>query len=570
MDIKHGYIIEGKEYYFSEDNSGFDARTEIKEDAGIITRKDTLDFKGYADYGEIFLFEDFWGKADYYLHQWCKEFTKKEWTRRNRPVTIYSYGRTTSKYYPYLFISDKGKYCAFNLVPNGDWRIRMQMRNRDMLLIVDRDNTRKFDGRTDIKLDVFMVMGDSPEEVRIRQQEYVRANYYTDRNVPISYNTWIDRFYKLDWDNMTKQAETCAYLGVDTFIVDAGWFGELPAWESIGDWREKKNLFGKGRTLKDFADYVRGLGLKFGIWMEVDKIHKDAPLRVKYPNLFIPTNDDPNYYHYDLLQEEARELMFNEVSNVLIKYDAKWLKIDCNHDLKKTEGDPHVERFAYYDEFLARLQNAFPDCIVENCASGAMKADLGSMKSHAINFPTDTVYAEEIIRIQKEACKVYPPCFINNWCCCHPAKNYWIYGKDNTEGYALNPKDGTGAGMETFPIEYIFGANFLGNLSLTGNFAGFSKSDREKMKKLIDIYKKYRDFIFSAHYLEIESTGYAYILTDGTEEKYLLFVFNREPIYYNTPVRVKTSLSFLPKGKSYKAVNALTGRKEKICGSFNR
>lgn len=563
--MKNGFILDGKEYY-SLNDSNFKVNVKIEEKDDIITRRDKIHSNKPCniDYKSFLVIENFTGNIKYYEHIWCREWTIKKWNWKKSPLEIHSYGRTTNAFYPYMLIHNKDTYMAFNLLPWGDWRIRLEMKGEDLYIIVDRDNYRYIDGDLDIKLDWFIVENKDLNNLYIKQQNYVRKNYFHNKNVPVSYNTWIDQFYNLNWDNLINQIDTAAYIGCETFIVDAGWFGTLKGWLEIGNWTEKENLFENGKTLVDLADYVRQKGMNFGIWMELMKIHENAPLRKKYPELFVAADD--TYYHYDFNNPKAMDLMFDEACKVIRKYNAKWIKIDNNHGRAKTHGDPHVEASEKYFEFLHRLEKEFPDLIIENCSSGGMSGDILTMSNYATSFPTDTVFATELIRVQKEACKVYPPCFINNWACCNPvAQSYTVYDKDpfDTNGYALNPKDAVCHGMEVFPIEYIFATNFLGNLSFTGNLAGFSKKDKHLMADLVKLYKYHKDFIFKANYIELESDGYAYLLANNDFSEALLFVFNTNEISYNEPVRIRVKTNPLPE-KEYKAVNLLTGKKEKV------
>ncbi|MBQ7258073.1 MAG: alpha-galactosidase [Abditibacteriota bacterium] len=571
MIIKHGFIVNNK-IYLEDKPKDLESKITIKKEGFVTTREDVVKVSSpqTIDYKELIVIKDYFGIIKYYISGWCKEFTVKNWTVRNKPFEIFSYGRTTESAYPYLFMNNREEYMALNLLPKGDWSIKCYMRNTDLYIEIGRDNTRTFKGSTPVALDIFMVSGDTPNEVYIRQQKYVKKHFFKNYPIPMSYNTWIDEFYHLNWNNLINQIDTQAEFGCEVFTVDAGWFGTMPMWTEIGNWTEKEDLFGNGKTLMDLADYIRSKGMKFGIWMEAMKIHKDAPLRVNNPKLFVEVEGyDPKinpYYHYDFSNKKAMELMLSEVVRIVKKYDAKWLKIDNNSARKRTKNNPHVEETENYFAFLEKLRKACPDLVIENCASGALTGDIWTMSHYNTSFPSDTVWARDLIRIQREACKIYPPCFINNWCCLHPSGNLWtIHGRKrkNTIGIGLNPMDATGDNVESFPIPYVFVTNFLGNLTLTGNFADFLKEDKKLIKKLIDIYKEKKDFIMNAYYLELESNGYSYMLFNDDFSEVMIFVFAKDMVWPPTE-KVKVNLDPLPKNINYKIVELITGKKEKI------
>jgi alpha-galactosidase len=80
----------------------------------------------------------------------------------------------------------------------------------------------------------------------------------------VQYNTWYDRYAKLDEAHLLETARLAAKLGCELFVVDAGWYGRNPNWSAaLGDWQVNKQRLPSG--LKPVADSVRSLGMKFGL-----------------------------------------------------------------------------------------------------------------------------------------------------------------------------------------------------------------------------------------------------------------------------------------------------------------
>ena len=90
---------------------------------------------------------------------------------------------------------------------------------------------------------------------------------YPCRVMPTLYNTWLCRFDKLDFDFVMKQVKKAGELGLEYFVIDAGWFGPKADWGSTrGDWKERPDGWLGGR-LAEIAQAVKASGMKFGLWI---------------------------------------------------------------------------------------------------------------------------------------------------------------------------------------------------------------------------------------------------------------------------------------------------------------
>ncbi|MEW6754508.1 MAG: alpha-galactosidase [Candidatus Latescibacterota bacterium] len=101
---------------------------------------------------------------------------------------------------------------------------------------------------------------------------------------------------------LRQEVEMAAAIGVELFLVDAGWFGPAEkSWgESVGDWRENP-ILGEGGLAEVFA-HARGLGMKCGLWMPPEWVCEAAPIRQAHPEWFLRGRT------FDLLNPEVGEL----------------------------------------------------------------------------------------------------------------------------------------------------------------------------------------------------------------------------------------------------------------------
>ncbi len=88
------------------------------------------------------------------------------------------------------------------------------------------------------------------------------------------YNTWYAYGIDLDETQLRREVDTAAELGLELFYVDAGWYEGSPqqgdfGW-GLGTWRENRDKFPSG--LAAFSEYVHAKGMKFGLWVEPERV----------------------------------------------------------------------------------------------------------------------------------------------------------------------------------------------------------------------------------------------------------------------------------------------------------
>ena len=86
---------------------------------------------------------------------------------------------------------------------------------------------------------------------------------YPCRVMPTLYNTWLCRFDKLDFDFVMKQVKKAGELGLEYFVIDAGWFGPKADWGSTrGDWKERPDASGRLARRTSRGDRTGGEGVR--------------------------------------------------------------------------------------------------------------------------------------------------------------------------------------------------------------------------------------------------------------------------------------------------------------------
>jgi len=228
--------------------------------------------------------------------------------------------------------------------------------------------------------------------------ENVCARYHGKLMMPfVSYDHWFGIANGLNLDLMKKEADRAGELGVEIFVVDAAWFpGDFPL--GVGNWdRVDTAKFPDG--LEPLAEYVRGLGMGFGLWFEPERAVADTSAVVQHPDLFVeaPSWGGKPFYHINLARKEAQDYLIEAVGHWIGRLDLRWSRWDYNIEPREPWAalDPTGKiQFAYMKglyRVLDTLMERYPDWTIEGCASGGRRIDIGTMKrAHTYWFSDQT------------------------------------------------------------------------------------------------------------------------------------------------------------------------------------
>lgn len=178
--------------------------------------------------------------------------------------------------------------------------------------------------------------------------------------------------------------EGAASVGADVFCIDAGW------WDMVGEWQASTNRFGDA-GLRGLADTIRAHGMGLGLWLEPEVIGVKSPLASMLPDsAFFQRHGvrvcDSGRYLLDFRSPEAREHVTRTVDRLIDDFGAVFFKFDYNTipgvgtDLNaESVGDGLLEHCRAYVDWLDDLRRRHPDVMIENCGSGAMRADYAQL-----------------------------------------------------------------------------------------------------------------------------------------------------------------------------------------------
>jgi alpha-galactosidase len=217
--------------------------------------------------------------------------------------------------------------------------------------------------------------------------EHVCPAYDGKPALPIvSYDHWFGIDNKLNLDLMKKQARRAAELHVDTFVVDAAWFpGDFPL--GVGNWHSVNEAKFPG-GLEVLNEYVKGLGMGLGLWFEPERAVEGTEAVVRHPEFFVeaPSWGGKPFFHINLARRDAQDYLIETVGGWIRRLDLRWSRWDYNIDPHEPwqKLDPTGKiQFAYMRGLYRVLDTLIrdnPRWMVEQCASGGRRLDLGTMK----------------------------------------------------------------------------------------------------------------------------------------------------------------------------------------------
>lgn len=390
-----------------------------------------------------------------------------------------------------------GRNTVFHLMPNAQWQLTAKkiplsdkelvvleagFHNENMKLIAAPHETIElpevwfFEAKNRTDLDAYKL-----HEVYNRRHPRARQ--------PVLYNSWLYCFDRLNIDDLKRQADAAADLGVEAFMVDAGWFGKGESWfASAGDWEENTVGGPQGRLL-ELADHIRDRGMIFGLWFEPERAAPQSWAVQTHPDYYI----DGRLLNFG--NPEAVEYMVQVLSEQIVKYHIGWLKFDFNANIPL---DPSGQVFYRYLQgqrrFVERLRRRFPDLYITNCASGGYRMEGAQGTMFDSFWLSDNQGPYEGIRIVKDTLKRLPSSLIERWSVQQYADGFPYYKPETGSGILFNCNNATWDFVINVQDSFTKGFVSGGPIGLSCDVAAFPLKYREWWKQHIAEVKRDRDF----------------------------------------------------------------------------
>ena len=252
------------------------------------------------------------------------------------------------------------------------------------------------------------------------REKLINPSYVYKRR-PIVVNNWEATYFDFDNEKLYPIVDEAKKLGIDTFVLDDGWFGARDHDRaSLGDWFvNEEKLKGGLTTLIDRCKQNR---LKFGLWFEPEMVNEDSELYRAHPDWVIRREGvDPcrsrNQLVLDFTRKEVVEHIFGAVSKVLEENEISYVKWDMNRNITECyskslpthrQGELMHRYILGVYELAERLTKAFPHVFFEGCAGGGGRFDAGMLYYFPQIWTSDDTDGYERTKIQWGTSICYP------------------------------------------------------------------------------------------------------------------------------------------------------------------
>ncbi|HZR25164.1 MAG TPA: alpha-galactosidase [Vicinamibacterales bacterium] len=245
----------------------------------------------------------------------------------------------------------------------------------------------------------------------------------------VTYNSWFAYGVRVDEDAMVAEIDRAAQLGVELFVLDAGWYlgaganGDFDFDSGLGSWQVDSDRFPS--TLASLSDYAHGSGIKFGLWVEPGRV---ALSTVDQPGLarqaWLATEGgeygEPANAQICFVRPEAWQWVFDKLTSLIdyvrpdyIKWDNNlWINCDrSGHGHGASDGNFQDVRALY--AMLAALRARYPDLIIENVSGGGNRIDFGMLQYTDVGWMDDRTGPSTHVRHNLEGLTfALPPAYL--------------------------------------------------------------------------------------------------------------------------------------------------------------
>lgn len=239
---------------------------------------------------------------------------------------------------------------------------------------------------------------------------------------PIVINNWEATYFNFNEEKLLAIIDSCKGLGIDTFVLDDGWFGHRDNdHTSLGDWFIDKNKLPNGLT--PLIEKCESQGMTFGLWFEPEMISEESELYKAHPDWCMRLEGRPycrgrNQLILDLSRDDVREHLEKAIGDILANNRISYVKWDMNRNFTDAysallPADQQPEIFHRYVlnlyKLLGALTEKFPDVLFEGCSGGGGRFDMGMLYYDPQIWTSDDSDAIERLKIQYGTSLVYPP-----------------------------------------------------------------------------------------------------------------------------------------------------------------
>jgi alpha-galactosidase len=346
-------------------------------------------------------------------------------------------GASSSEHNPFLALKrpdaneKQGEVYGFSFVYSGNFLAQVEVSTHELTRVTMGIHPEMFswelkEGESFQTPEVVMVYSDrgfngmSQTFHRLYKTRLVRGAW-RDQPRPILLNNWEATYFDFNEEKILNIAKKAKEAGAELFVLDDGWFGARnDDWRGLGDWYVNLEKLPNG--ISGLSEKVEKIGLKFGLWVELEMVNKDSDLYRAHPDWIIgvPDRFESHGRHQHVLDYSRKEVVdgiYEMISRIIRGSRISYIKWDMNRyisepysrtALPENQGKVmHQYILGVYDLYT-RLTTEFPQILFESCASGGARFDPGMLAFAPQTWTSDDSDSSERTKIQYGTSYVYP------------------------------------------------------------------------------------------------------------------------------------------------------------------
>ena len=321
-------------------------------------------------------------------------------------------------------------------------------------------------------------------------EHIVRSNW-KKKERPVLINDWEAFGADFKKDQLVKLAKDASKLGIELFVLDDGWFSNRnDDAHGLGDYdcNEKKLPGG----LSALSEEIHKLNMSFGLWFEPESVNPDSKLYAAHPEWALVEKErgevlSRHQLLLDLRNPDVRDYIVENVSRIIDENKIDYVKWDMNRHMTGVSGAYSYEYILGLYDVLKRIFYPRPHVLLESCASGGNRFDLGMLCFSPQIWASDDTDALERIDIQKGYSYLYPLSTLGAHVSATPH----------------------GMTLRKTPLETRFTISAYGALGYELDLGDMSSMEKEEVKKQVAYYKEHRrTFQYGTFYRFDEEPNY--------------------------------------------------------------
>lgn len=350
--------------------------------------------------------------------------------------------------------------------------------------------------------------------------DHIRENIVNPKFVyaqrPVVINTWEAMYFNIDEEILFRYAEKAKQIGIDTLVIDDGWFGKRND-DSIGlgDWFVNRDKFKDG--LASFSEKVHALGLKLGIWIEPEMVNPTSDLYKEHPEWVLQCKGRPcslgrRQLVLDLTNDEVVDYIVDKIKQAFDGVQLEYVKWDFNRSLSEAgslflsnerQGEAKHRFVLGSYKMHKKLTEAFPEVLFEGCSGGGGRFDAGILFYCPQIWTSDDTDPVHRLSIQKGTSLAYPISTIS----AHVSDS--LFNK-----------------FEGSPdYNFRFNVALGGVLGYELNITRLSSENEKKIKEQVEINRKLQPLLLKGDYYRLDGLGdgeYGFVCVSKNKLEFLL------------------------------------------------